>query len=189
MKRFVMWCAVVLVAVLAVSDIVVAQDRNIELSVGGQFPLVSRRFEVEQSLGWNAQFEYRVSPRFSFALVYETLSTEDDFSSGADVDLDMYGARGYWVVSGDPGFELLAIAGLGIGELSWDKPEGLMPDTPSEIDIDLWYEAGAGVQFAGDRWNFRIQVTIRRISPKDPMPLIEGARTALVPAFNVGFRF
>ena len=216
MKRKVLLLALIGITLAGAFGSTLAQkETRFEIDAGMSYPMLSKLFEIEQSTAWNAQLGYRVSPAFTLGLVYESMSTTLDLpdlrcgpfpgdeggesrldqegdvflSCGGDADLTLYGVSGTFVVAGDPGFELLTMVSFGQGKLDISAPEKPSLDL-EDTDISLWYEVGAGAQWSrGDRWNFKFTIALRRIRPKDPNDVLSTARTAFVPAFQVGYRF
>lgn len=216
MKRKILLLALAGIAVAGCFGSTLAQrETRFEIDAGVSYPMVSKLFEIEQSSAWNARLGYRATPQLTLGLVYESLNTTLDLpdlrcgpfpadeggefpmdqtgevflTCSGDADLTLYGVSGTLVVAGDPGFELLTMLSFGQGKLDIsapDKPSLNLEDT----DISLWYEVGAGAQWArGDHWNFKFTIALRRIRPKDPNDVLSTTRTAFVPAFQVGYRF
>jgi hypothetical protein len=191
-------CAV-LATMLLPGSTSLAQDRTAELSVGVGYPLLSQELRMEEDSAWNVQLSYLASPRFSVGFVYERLESIDtldqsDPGSGqlvnGDATLILYGLSGLFVLSGDPEFEVFALLSMGRGSIRFDNPLPLQDGLRNETDVDLWYEVGGGARFAlGERWNLRMQVTYRRISPHQPSLLLEQSESAVVPSLFLGLRF
>lgn len=165
-----------------------AEGPSVQLGVGGQFPLVSERFEVNNSLGYHVRIDFLVGERFMIGGVFETNSTEDDLGNNADVDQTMYGLEGTYFISDEAEYQLYLLLGVGSGDLDYQNPAPI-PGIPDETDL-FWFEGGGGVQFdLGRRWFGRTQITFRRVDPDQPMVLIDNTRTVIVPAFTFAVRF
>jgi hypothetical protein len=181
-----------LLALLALSQgFAAAQaDRRVELFAGIQYPLVAQEFQVEQSTGFNAGVLFAVTSRFQLGGLYESYGLEDDLGRSGDADLTLYGVTGSFYLNDDPEFRILALASAGIGELEYDNPGEPDPELVDSTDISRWYEAGVGVQFrSGERWNFRLKLGFRQVKPDEKSILLDGTRSMLVPAAQVGVRF
>lgn len=192
MKRRLLVIGVVLVAGLLLGlSPALAQEKKFEVGAGLQYDMFNSRFEMEPAWGWHARFDWYFKPRWAVGLYYENVSGPDDLpdDGGFDATLDFYGVRGTWLLGDDPAFQMLLFASGGTGSVDYDNPE-IDADVPDSSDIQYWYEAGMGVQFAaGQRWRFRIDVSFRRFTPDEPNLLQTSGRAAIVPAFEAAFRF
>jgi len=190
MKRFVLVGICLVLLAGAFSAPVQAQENRFEFNLGANFPLVSRTFDADQTLGYFVRFGYRVNESMTLGVVYDSRSTLDDLGSGYDVGIDLYGVSGVWVLSGDPGFQLLAIASVGIGEFSWENPGEPVSGFRDTVDIDFWYEFGGGAQFTfRERFTARVTATFRGMHPKNQALILHKSRTEIVPAVSLGFQF
>ncbi|MBP7149432.1 MAG: outer membrane beta-barrel protein [Acidobacteria bacterium] len=183
----------VLVAVVVLAAAVFpthAQDQKFEVALGVQYPLVTQNLDIDQDLGQHARLGYRFTQKFTGELLFDRLSTKDDIGRGGDVEMTMYGLGASLVMGGEPTFQIMTVAGLGIGDFTYDNPKREDPDHPNDTDIQYWYEAGGGVQFnTSPHWNFRFQVTLRRVNADQDSLLFSGGRTMIVPALDVAIRF
>jgi hypothetical protein len=176
-----------------------AQDHDLELSAGVSFPLLSQELQLKEDSAWNVQLSYLASPSFSLGLVYERLDTIDTLDQpdpdtgqplNGDASLILYGVSGMFVLSGDPEFEVFGIVSMGRGSISFDNPLPAQGTLRDDTDVDLWYELGGGARFAfSETWNFRIQLTYRRISPQQPAVLLEQSEGSVVPSLLLSRRF
>ncbi|GEM_PF-2995814 len=191
MKRLVPFAlALVLLFGLSATSPALAQERTVELAVGGQYPLMSRLIEADQDLGWHVRLGLRMKPRMWLNFSWETLSTTDDLGLHGDVDFDFYGIGTTFVLSGEEGFRLLALLNAGAGDITFDNPRASDYSKPSDSRIDFWYEAGFGALFdRNEKFVFRFAVTYRRISPKHPNLVMDGSRGMIVPSFDIAYRF
>ncbi len=167
-----------------------AQENRYEIQLGATFPLVSRTFEVDTGTGYQLSFGIRVEEHLTLGLVYDTRTVVDDLGSDYDVDVNLYGVRAVWRLSGSSEFHLLGITSIGIGEVVWANEGPSDPAYPNDTDIDFWYEIGGGAEFGwGEHWTARLLATVRGLHPKDPTRIIPGSRSEFVPTLSFGFSF
>ncbi|MCU0222976.1 MAG: porin family protein [Acidobacteria bacterium] len=190
-RRLLVACVVLVAGVLLAASPAWAQEKKFEVGAGFQYDMFNSGFEVDPSFGWHARFDWYFKPRWAVGVYYESVLGSDDLpdNGGYDVDIDYYGVRGTWLLGDDPAFQMLLFASGGTGSVDYDNPE-IDSSVPDSSDIQYWYEAGFGVQFAaGQRWRFRIDMSFRRFTPDEPNLLQKSGRAALVPAFEAAFRF
>jgi opacity protein-like surface antigen len=171
----------------------VAQETRFELAAGAAYPLLSQKFEAQQSLAWRLSAGVRLTPTITLAGIYEDLSTKSDIPNRPDGDLklDLYGIRGTFVLNGEQDFQLIGFVGFGQGKLDFTNPAGdpgagLVNNT----DISFWWEIGGGAQFGlSKHWVLRLEFAGREVEPKEPSVVLSSTRFTLVPSAEIGFRF
>ena len=244
-RGFVVRAAAALAIAVGLFVPAIAQQERFEIEAGYGYPLVGDRFEITQDPSWFGRVRYNFSPRFQLGVTYEQLSTNGDirplrfqfvdsvpaFDPGTggtvdvpirsqlpgsgQADLTLYGITATWVLAGESDFQIMLVASIGTGDLSFDNPGRAipLPDKPDadldgtpdgtytfdeifisgrqdETDIDLWYEFGGAARWRfGDHWGFRIQGTIRGISTKTTNTVLRGSDWELVPSFGLVLRF
>ena len=190
MKRLMLAAAAASSLLTLSGDAQAQADERVEIMAGIRYPLVSQRFEIEQSSGSTLAVAFRVSSGFYLGGRYETFSTEDGLERGGDVELDLYGLTASFDLNDDPDVRLLGTVSAGQGELTWENPGPPDPLLADGTDIDLWYEAGVAVEFhAGRRWLFRLGLAARQVRPETPSVLLRSTRAVIVPSLDIGIRF
>lgn len=190
-RRLWIACAVLFAGFIGSFSPSLAQEKKFEVAAGIQYDMFNSRFEMEPALGWHVRGDWYFAPRWAVGLYYESVSGSDDLpdNGGFDVTLDFYGPRVTWLLGDAPEFQMLLLAGGGVGNMDYENPL-INTDRPDSSDIKYWYEVGTGVQFAtGQRWRFRIDLRFRRFTPEDPNLLATSGRAAIIPGFEAAFRF
>jgi hypothetical protein len=145
-----------------------------------------------------------------------TANPREFISGGGDVERNLYGLTAMYVFAGEPDLQLYLTGSVGQGELEYDNPgkqaaasiEKPDPGDPSisigtytleeirlndrldNVDIDLWYEIGAGIRIGlTPRWALNIQGTFRRVSPEEPHTLLPVGGSEVSTNLGVSFRF
>ncbi len=244
-RGFVVRAAATLAVAAALYVPAIAQQERFEIEAGYGYPLVNDSFEITQDPSWFARVRYNVSPRFQLGITYEQLSTNGDIRplrfqfvdsvpafdpetggtvdapirsqlpGGGQADLTLYGITASLVLAGESDFQIMLVASIGTGDLSFanpgrtmslpDKPDADFDGTPDgtytfeevfisgrqdDTDIDLWYEFGGAARWRfGDHWGFRVQGTIRSVSPKTVNTVLTKSDWELVPSFGLVLRF
>lgn len=193
--------ALVLASLFSVQPAHSQQEKNLELDLGINYNLLSQRFDIDQAAGLRFRAMAKLGEKVWGGLIAEYTKTQEDlalsegekqeFIGDADVKLKLYGLGLNYLLPSEEGMQFFLCGNVGLGKVEDDnsalaEARGVKSDT----DISLWYEAGAGISLGkSERWGMRFTVTYRRLRPNDRSLVLDGARSALVPAFDIGIRF